>query len=241
MKSSDFIHDKPSVMKTLEVLPDKSVRTKTGCTIFIPKRFVEKGIAEVGSDNYSIGMFPIVTNDNKYLFFNAIAYVYLNPSEFETVIIDQDEYIELKFDPGSIVIKSLRLVQKDTLVYSVFNEFISSGNIPWYIDYVPSATLFDTATTIAGTPIGRNPEVPEILLATISRQKEDKTKYFRTQVTTQADMKKFKPVRVPLKSVAYSATNTTNKLAGAYFDEGVTSALINPTTKADTIGTILRK
>lgn len=240
MKSSVFIHDKPAVMQTLETLKDKSVITKTGCRIFIPKRFIEKGMAEIGSENYSIGLFPIVTDDNKFLIINAISFIYLSPSAFDTVVIDNEDFIEFKFDKNTTVIKSLRLVQKDTLVYNQFNEMISSGKIPWYFDYINSATLFDTASTIAGTSIGKNPETIEILIATISRQSKNKMAYFRHSLTSKEALN-VKPVFVPLKSVSFSATNTTNKLAGAYFDEGITSALINPTTKPDTIGTILRK
>lgn len=228
-------------MKTLEEMPDGSVKTKTGCRIFIPKRFLEKGVAEIGSENYTLGLFPIVGPDNSYLLFNAIAYVYLNPSEFSTCFIDGDEYIEFRFDKGTTVIKTLNLVQKDTLVYSVFNDFISSGNVPWYIDYDDAGAMFDTATTIAGTSIGENPETIEMLVATISRDPSKKMEYFRQLVKTIEDVKKKRPAYVPLKSVTYSATNTTNKLAGAYFDEGITSALNNPTTRPDTIGTILRK
>lgn len=241
MKSTEFVKDKTSVMKTLKEMPDGSVVTTTGCKIFIPKRFIERGIAQVGSDNYSLGIFPIVTEDNKFMLFNAIAFVYLTPSEFRNTIIDDEDFIEFRFEKNSIVITSMNLVQKDTLVYSVFNEFISSGNIPWYVDYDDAGSLFDTAGTVAGTSIGKNPETVEILIASISRQRSAKMEYFRTILKSKEDVAKLKPFYVPLKSVAYSATNTTNKLAGAYFDEGVTSALINPTTRPDTIGTILRK
>ena len=240
MKVTDFIKDKPAVMKTLVENQDGSVTTKTGCRIFIPKRFIERDVAKVGSENYSIGFFPMLTPDNRFMLFNAIAFIYLNPSEFSTAFIDGEEFIDFKFEPGSIVIKSLDLVQKDTLVYSEFNEFISSGNIPWYINYDDSGTLFDTATTIAGTSIGQNPEQIEILIASISRQPQNRMLYFRTMVKTLEDAQRMIPARVPLKSVSYSATNTTNKLAGAYFDEGVRSALLNPTTRPDKVGTVLR-
>ena len=241
MKSKDFVRDKKAVMSTLKEMPDTSVMTLTGCRIYIPKRYIDQGIADIGSENYTFGIFPLVTPDNKYMLVNAIAFIYLNPSEFNNVFIDGEEFVEFKFDKGTTVIKTLMLVQKDTLVYSAFNEFISSGNIPWYIDYDDSGTLFDTASTIAGTSIGKNPEIIEILIATITRQTSNKMEQYRMLVHAMSDIKLHVPARVPLKSVTYSATTTTNKLAGAYFDEGVSSALLNPTTKADTIGSILRR
>lgn len=241
MKSDIFVKDEKTVLKTLVQQDDRSVITKTGCKIFIPKRFIEREVAAIGSENYTLGIFPIVTSDNKYLLINAISYIYLNPSEFSTAFIDEDEYIEFSFAPNTVVIKSLDLVQKDTLVYDVFNDFISNGNIPWYINYDDAGTILDTATTLAGTSIGANPEPIEILIAAISRNKQKKMEYFRQLVKTPEDIKKISPAYVPLKSVTYSVTNTTNKLAGAYFDEGITSALNNPTTRPDNIGTILRK
>lgn len=241
MKASEFKKDKPYVMSTLVERDDGSVITKTGCAIYIPKRYIEKSIAQIGSENYTLGIFPIVTPDKKFLLFNAIAFVYLNPVEFNTVYIDAEEYVEFKFDPGSVVIKSLSLVQKDTLVYNVFNECISGGHIPWFVDYDDSGSLFDTASTIAGTSIGQNPEQIEILIASITRQPNNKMMCYRNLDQSIIEKGSVMPVRVPLKSVTYSAKSTTNKLAGAYFDEGISSALINPTTKPDTIGTILRK
>src|SRR5574343_39671 len=240
MKSTDFIHDKKALINNFETRSDRSVITKINCRVFIPKRFVEKGIAEIGSENYSLGLFPVVDDNNRFMIVNAISFIYLKPSAFDTVVIDNEDYIQFSFNKNSLFIKSLNLVQKDTLVYDVFNEMISGGKIPWYFDYIDSASLLDTASTIAGTSIGKNPELIEILIAIVSRQKNNKMQFYRHSLSSKEALKN-KPSIVPLKSVTYSATNTTNKLAGAYFDEGITSALINPTTKPDTIGTILRK
>lgn len=241
MDSSQFIRDKQSVIKTLQQNADSSVVTLTGCSIYIPKRFVEKSMAEIGSSNYTIGFFPIVTDDNKYLLFSAIAYVYLNPSEIKTCSIDNIEFIEFRFDKNTTVINSMQLVQKDTLVYSVFNEFITNGNIPWYMTYDDAGNMFDTASSIAGTSIGSNPEIIEILVSFISRQKQNRMLSFRHLYKDGNVDKNITPAYIALKSVTYSAKNTTAKLAGSHFDEGITSALNNPTNKPDTIGSILRK
>ena len=49
------------------------------------------------------------------------------------------------------------------------------------------------------------------------------------------------PALIPFRSVTYGATNTTAKLMGAYFDEGLTSALVNPSQRTEKIEELLRR
>jgi hypothetical protein len=53
------------------------------------------------------------------------------------------------------------------------------------------------------------------------------------------DIVKKPPVYIPLRSVTYTATNTTNKLAGSYFQEGLVSALVSPSERKERIESIL--
>ena len=59
-------------------------------------------------------------------------------------------------------------------------------------------------------------------------------------IHNREDLKTKKFVTIPLRSVAYAASNTTNKLAGSYFSVGLTSALVNPTERVEKIEAILR-
>ena len=65
--------------------------------------------------------------------------------------------------------------------------------------------------------------------------------YYRSVINNRSDLKKNPPVFIPLRSVVYGATNTTNKLAGSYFNEGVISALVSPSTRIEPIEELLRK
>jgi hypothetical protein len=112
--------------------------------------------------------------------------------------------------------------------------------VPWYLGYPELAQLFNTARYHAGANIGSDHEVIELLVSIISRDPKDITRYYRQVAKTMQEVKKNPPIYTPLKSVANVATNTTNKLAGSYFSEGVVSALVNPAERTERIEGILR-
>ena len=80
----------------------------------------------------------------------------------------------------------------------------------------------------------------EFIASMISRSKEDRTKYIRLFADSYDDVKLEKVDFVPLKSVFYSVSSTLNKIAGSYFTDGVTSALVQKSEKAEKIERIIR-
>lgn len=227
------------VLPDLITRSDDSVVTKSGCKIYFPVRFAERFLADLGMENICVGMFPIVVG-NYYTLINVNAYLSLNPSLTTKTPIDGVDYYCLTFEPGSIVIKTLELVQNSDIIFRLYDELYSKGKIPWYVGYEDLGSLFDTAKKFAGANVGENAEVVQLLASIVSRDPENRVVYYRQTVNTQADVRNKHPAYVPLRSVYYSATNTVSKLAGSYFADGVTSALINPSDRVEQIEEILR-
>jgi hypothetical protein len=165
----------------------------------------------------------------------------LEPSITNRVKIDGDEYFEFVFNKGASVFKTTTLVKSDSLVYRIYDDFLAKGYVPWYVGYDELGMLFDTASEFAGANIGKNSEVTQLIASIVARDPNDRTKYYRQVVHSLQDLEKIRPVFVPLKSVQYAATNTTTKLGGAYFQQGVISALISPSARQERIESILRK
>jgi hypothetical protein len=132
-------------------------------------------------------------------------------------------------------------VQKDVLIYDIYNEILSKSNIPWYLSYNDLGSIFDTAKSLAGANVGENPEVTELLISIIARDKTDKNIYFRSTLESLDDLKTKSPAYISLKDVTYAASNTTNKLAGSYFSKAVVSALVNRSTRRERIESLLLK
>lgn len=231
----------PEVIKgQLKKQPDNTVMTIKGCKIYIPSRFSERDLAYIGVENFIVGMFAMTVDDTHYSFCNINGLIQITPDAINKVNIQGDEYYEFVFLKGSTVIKNTVLVVNDILVFRIYDEFISKGNFPWYMNYDDAGKLFKTAGKHGGTSVGSNPEVVEMLIATLFRDAKNRNVCLRTLINKKEDLKTLNYVTIPLRSVAYAASNTTNKLAGSYFSVGLTSALVNPSERTEKIEAILR-
>ncbi len=241
MDFSQLRRDGAAFKNTLQMFPDdSSVYTKTGCKLYFPQRFLDRGMAFVGSDNSVCGIVAAVLPTGEYSVLLVNAMVPMEPDTVEKINYLGVDYVEFGFMPGSRVIKTVDLVKNDVLIYKINNELISKGNVPWYLDYDDMAGLFDTAAEHAGTNIAENSEVTELLVSLIARDEGDRTIYYRSTVATPEDLKAKKVAWIAMMSAAYSATNTLNKLGGSYFTEGALSAMVYPTERMEKIEEIIR-
>jgi hypothetical protein len=235
-----LIKDVGRIQASLQKLPDNSLVTKSGCKIYIPARFSERQLASISVETHIVGIYAMVIEDKYYAVSLINAMIRIDPVVTNKVSINGDEYYEFVFNPGSVVIPSLSLVKTNTLVYRVYDEIINKGRVPWYLKYPELAKLFESAKKHAGANIGGNHEVIELLVSMIARDPEDRTKYYRSTVQSLDDLVTRPPVFIPLKSVTFSATNTTNKLAGSYMQDGIVSALVSPAERTERIESLLR-
>lgn len=241
MNIHGLVRDPKVIHANLRELPDDRLITVKGCKIYVPVRFSERGLVSIGAETHIVGIYAIVVDDKYYGVSMVNAMIRIEPYTRNTVSIDGDDYFEFVFEAGSTVFASTQLVKNDVLVYRIYDELISKGNIPWYLKYKDLAKIFDTARFHAGANIGSDHEVTELLVSMIARDPVDRTKYLRQVVKNEEDLKSIVPAFIPLKSVTYSATNTTNKLAGSHFSEGVVSALVSPSTRQERIEGLLMK
>lgn len=239
MDISTLIRKPERIHAALMELPDGRVITKTGCKIYIPIRYAERSLAYIANEIYILGIFAITVEDKYYGVSLINTMVPIEPVETNKISIDGDGYYEFVFAPGNTVFKTTNLVKTDALIYRIYDEFLAMGHIPWFIGYEELGKLFDSAKEFAGANVGTNPEVTQLIASILARDPKDRTKYYRTVVESPEDLLRKPPVFVPLKSVQYSATNTTTKLGGSYFQQGVISALIDPASRLEPIERLL--
>jgi hypothetical protein len=238
---SKLIRDPAKVHAALREMNDGRVIALAECKIYIPVRYAEHNLAYVGARNYILGIYAITVEDKFYGVSLLNTMIPIEPTSVSKVKIDEDNYYEFFFRKGATVFKTVNLVKTDTLVYRIYDEFIAKGYVPWFMGYEEIGKIFDTAKEFADANIGQNPEVTQLIASIVARDPRDRTKYYRTAISDSTDLNKIKPVFVPLKSVQYSATNTLTKLGGSYFQQGVVSALISPSTRIERTEAILRR
>ena len=232
------VRNAEKVLSLLSDLPGKPVIAKQQLTIQFPVRFTEVGLAKVGSDTFVFGLFVIIDEAGNYAVCNVNSLIELGKSLVEKEIIDGVEYLNFIFQPGDVIIKTKELICRPPLVYKAIDEFVFKGKVPWYVEYDDMGKLFDTAKHYAKTRAEILPSVTEFMAAYIARDSENRINFIRE---TAKDYKDFKGLNwVPMQSVYWSAPGTVNKLAGAYFQDGIISAIVNPSERVDKIERILR-
>jgi uncharacterized protein (DUF2164 family) len=239
MAAPKLIHDPQRINAALKTLPDGRVIALGNVKIYSPTLYADKGISTVGLENSILGICAIVVDDTYYCVMMVTAVVPIDPIQTNRVKMDGDDYFEFVFEPGGTFIKSVDLVCHDTLVYQIFDVILAKGNVPWYLGYEELRRIFDTAKKHAGADVGGQQEVTSLIVSLISRTREDRVKYYRTAVMSSDYLRTNPPVIIPLMSARYGATNTTTKLGGSYFDQGLASALINPSERVERIEGLL--
>ena len=240
MDISLFTRDATKVHQDLVEQKDGSVITKSGCKIYIPSRFTERGLAAAGSIVNTVSIYAISVG-NYYGVSAAPVTVGLTPSSTNIVTFDESDYLEFSFDPGSVVFPSTELVRDDTLLYKIFDEIIAMGYSPWYLNYEDMGKLFTESAYYAGPALGSNNSILELIASSIARDPDNLNQYYRQGLSSLEQVKSRPPEFIALRNIQLGATNTTAKLLGAYFDEGLTAALVNPSTRNERVEDLLRK
>lgn len=238
MDIQSLVRDADAVRAQLSMVGDRVV-AKQLTYVYIPVSFEERKLAEIAAIVKTIGFYAMVV-DGKYCVSKVCADVHFRPSSINRIVIDEDDYYELQFDPGAVIIENINVLQVKSILYYIFDHIVAKGKIPWYFNYDDMGKLFLTAQKHAGVSLGVQNTIHEMIAASISRQSQDRTKYFRHSITTPKDIADNKPAFIPFRSVVYGATNTTSRLLGSYFDDNMLSATVNPSESVEGVEALLR-
>lgn len=239
MDITKLVRDPEKIHAAIKEIDNKLIAIKP-LKIYIPCRFAERNLANIGVETQIVGIYAITLEDMYYGVSCINAMMVIEPTTTLKVVICGNDYYEFSFDAGAVITPSINLVKQDTLVYSIYDEILSKGHIPWYLGYLELGHIFESAKKHANTRVGEQHEVIELLISTISRNPTNRHEYYRSTIKSLDDLKNNPPAFIPLRSVTYGATNTTNKLAGSYFDVGLTSALVSPSERIEPLEKLLR-
>lgn len=214
--------------------------TKTGCDIYIPKRFDEKKLAHVGEDTSIVAIYAMVIDDKYYSTCVACASMKITPDVTSIVKIQGVDYYKFTFLPGSVITPNLNLVTVSTLVYFIYDEILAKAKVPWFMNYFDLGTLFDSAQYHADITLSADNVPLEITAGIIARDPNNITNHYRVALEGLDSVYTNPPTYSPVSSVLAHASNLTARLMGNRFEEGITSSLINPVESVNTIETILR-
>lgn len=232
---------KPELIRSaLQSLPDNSLVAKRDLVIQIPYRFQHVGLASFGGEDYIVGAAALLADSGEYGVLLVNAYLPTTLNTLRKLTIEGVDYLELSYPAGSRIITNKSLVHDEDIPSKLYHEFIELANVPWYLSLDDMCCLFDSAREYAGSNVGRNRIALELIIAQMTRVKGNEREFYRHVIKSKDDLENKPPVYVSPMNVSLSASDTFSKLAGNRFEDGVTGALLNPTSKINNIDKLMR-
>lgn len=241
MDYRSLVRDAEKVNDDLFIADNGAMYTKKGCKIYIPRRYLDRELAVIADTTRIISIFMIVVEDKYYGVSSATAMMQITPSSTSIVTMAGEDHMEFTFEAGAQITPNVDLVKDDTIVYKVWDEIPAKGHIPWYFNSIDLGLLFTSSAYHGGLSLGPTNVPLEAIAASISRDVDDRTRYYRHVVDDLDPNNPIQPDFIAFRNVIYGANNAVARLMGSYFDDGVLSSLVNPTEKTEGVETLLRK
>jgi hypothetical protein len=202
----------------------------------VPQSYEKHGGIRFGETEVSIlAIFDMKFNDTLEVGFYNPALIVCQPSDIKNVTENEEHYTVLTFYTEDVFMKSTKVVKNGKLAYVIFTEFIDLGNrLPW-MTYDSMAFIFDRASKTTGINFRVDHSVLEFVVSHLTRSRKDPNLPYR--LTSMKD----EPVTLALRYSQHSAISTMAKSIGAYFNEGVDSALVNQSDMKSTIEDVVRR
>lgn len=231
--------DPKRIAKALVTRGKRTLATET-LRLMFPEYYIKREIAVIGSDNYVIGLFALITEDNHYSTVNVPAMISIGQGSLTRTKVGEMVYCVLEFEAGESVIDSDEVVKNELLTYPIFNDVLGKGQIPWYMNDQNTGYVLDGARRYMGSSIGDDRKSIQTIMSLLSRDPKNPTDTYRHSVKTFADVDTKRPLYSSIRNVQYMASNTFTKQAGSYFSAGTNSSLITTTTTIEPVERALR-
>ena len=225
---------RPEVIKQAIAELGTSYVAKENLRIIYPERYVNKKMVIYGDPVVLLCLFIVVNEKDEYALLNLPIHCNVSPSKITEVSVNGSVNKVLHIDKGNKLIEDSYMIIKSAFLFEMFNEFFMNGNVPWYLTDVDLSKISKETAKVAGSKIGDDTTIWELLTAIIARDSDDITKPYRL-----TDKKK-PPVFVGFMDIYYSFDNTLDKVAGSYFKAGITAALVNKNKVPTTLEKVVR-
>lgn len=225
----------------LKTMPDGRVVALKPIAIMFPETYLEKSLCKYRDNIECLGVFALLDPEsNTYAVFNIPAMVYLPMTDIKTVMINDVAYKVLEFSKHQTILNSDAVISNTKISYWIYDYFIALARVPWFMSYLDVLRLYRQDSRYLGALLSNSTQIIDMVYSSIARSPKDDRQMYRTPLSSMEDLNKIQPQWVPLKSVSLGAVDTMSKIMGAYYDEGVNSALAEPSKKLTDMEKILR-
>ena len=216
---------------------ENAIYTKQKTIIEFPKWYQDKGLYDNSDKTFVYGVFAIIIGD-RYSVSVIPTVMATEPIAVMEIERDGVEYFQLVYGKDDCLFEDTKILKQPFLSYNFFDGYYFQAKIPWFIEYNEKnndlVKILDNMVRYGGSKLGANLISNEVVTSFIARNPKDKTQFFRLDP-------KGDPSFVDLMDVRFSALNTLNKLAGNYFEDALTGALVQKEKSPTTLENLVRK
>lgn len=210
-RNQKYIRDRITV-KGSEII------TQEKCIIEFPDWYLDKNLAIFGETSKVYGVFAIIMGDN-YTTSIIPTLLDIRPIMIKKIKREDGDYTQLFFNKGDTIVQNTKVVMKDVLGYSLFESFYMYAKVPWFINYEDGVRILDNMPKYGGSGVGVNNIANELMISFLTRLKTNKNQFHRLHLDKEYTF-------IDLMDVFYGVKTVTNKIAGNYFKDSLTSALV---------------
>jgi len=179
-------------------------------------------------------MFP----DGIYSVARVSAMMKTIPTSIAKVEMEGTEYYELSYDKGSTLVESTKVIKQQKTAHMLLDMLLMYGKVPWYFTYEDITKILNTSSKYSGLNIDSNPEILDLLVSIIARDKKDINKPARLRFKTLGDSEGL--TYAGLQDPVHTASSVITKLIGNRQAKTVISAMMDDEGSHSKIDTILR-
>jgi len=202
----------------------KNVTTTGNLRIIFPTRYLSRDLCQVGKEVNTLAVVALLDDDDNYAVIRSCVFIKFTPSDMSDIVIGGKDYIQLTFEPGSVVTESLNLLKRAGHVSDIIVEFLFNGNVPWYIGMDELNQMLAEAYSVTGSGLANNKDAIETIISVISRNPLKPTESYRDYLASGG--KTLKPIYISLTNVPLGVKSTISKITGSYLNLGILSSLV---------------
>lgn len=225
------------IHKAYTVLEDKSVIANQPLDVYIPKKFVENGMAIVGDTVWTTAVLGLVIPGECYAPLISMMDVTLVPMSIREASVKGVQYLVLEFGEGDTLIENLGVIQDPNKPHAFFMEFNLYARLPWFMLEKDLTSLTDYSESECGTKVGSTPQVMRIFNSLQFRDPDNLDVAYRY---SKAMLEGRPPVIVGLNNSSMLIDGTFSKVLGGYLQDNTLAAIVNPDTKITDLEKIIK-
>lgn len=240
MDISRLKHDPIKVNSTLFETETHQLRTTVGCTIYIPAGYIGKGLAVISSEVSSLGVFAISHDGVHYGVSMCTGMVTFGPCEIATVEMDDEEFIQLTFEKGSIVLDDIYIVKNKKITSPLLDYFNDYGHSPWFMNGILQAELLRDTKYFNDIFLGGGQPVYDMMVSPLARDPKNVETQWRHVIKADADLFS-RPIFLPSRDIASNASSNFARINGSELKQGIKAALLSNPDRSEPLEEIFIK